>query len=173
MTTNPMKRPPLVRVLLLVAGALAIVMLTRIPQVRSIVDPQGFARIPEATLYYPGSVVLAERHAPASGPSPAAYLVALSSDAPMEDIIAFYRAEFRDRPGWANDGSESSMWSTLEAAACTWHNESVTVRIGFPDKERWLKRQELTGASPNWPSTTLYHFYVLDKTSQSVSRDPC
>jgi hypothetical protein len=137
------------------------------------VRPAQLAAMEEARLVYPGSVLLKEGRAPAFDGSPAMYDATYISDSPLADVKAFYREHFRARPGWVPDASTRAMTSTTEVASCTWHNGSVTLRIGFPEEREWLRRRDLEGRPGVRPGATLYEIVILDKVSGSAGRHTC
>lgn len=91
-------------------------------------------KLPEATLYYPGSTVLGsggyDFDKGLLGINDATYNQQLGADASNEEVVAFYARELPAR-GWATD-ERSGGRSTDELLGRAWRKGQLIFRLGLP-----------------------------------------
>jgi hypothetical protein len=120
------------RVALVVVSILVVVAAVDITVARfSVTDTDRLAERPEASLFYPGSVVLEGN----GGHNGTAFAHAeifriLGSQGSMEEILEFYNSELASR-GWETGGGSSGIRSTGETKVCAWHTDQLVLRLGF------------------------------------------
>lgn len=126
-----------------------------------------FSAIPEAALFYPGSVVLRSGGHGATSESNAERWTELGTDASLAEVQAFYEQAMTD-PAWLVGGGSSRIPGTNERQVCAWHNDRVILRVGFWRVSRWQREH------PTRPTyATIYSVDVIDRTTERTPPGPC
>lgn len=103
---------------------------------------QDLTQQPEAALIYPGSELLSDGGYDAEwtveGPMPAAVWMIYGSDAPIDDIVAYYDAELAER---GFDPAPAGR-STNEIASWSWRRDDLAFSLGHKDPDDWAERLE-------------------------------
>lgn len=104
-------------------------------------------RMPEATLYYPGSYV---HYAGGSSDAlrvinrdPTIYSTTLATNDSRERVVAFYDAELT-RTGWSTVARGDVVSNSSESAAFGWQRGGVLIRLSFATGTGWLSESPLT-----------------------------
>ena len=133
-------------------------------------DPQrqpSFSDIPEASRFYPGSVILRSGGHAATSESEAERWTQLGSYASVAEIQAFYERQMAQAP-WVSGGGSSGVPGTNERQVCAWHNGTVILRLGFWRLSRWQRQYPNDQIFP-----TVYDVRVIDRTSDFLMPTPC
>ena len=135
-------------------------------------DPQrqpSFSDIPEASRFYPGSVILRSGgHAATSEIRGGAIRARLGSYASVAEIPGLLRATDSPDPIWVSGGGSSGVPGTNERQVCAWHNGTVILRLGFWRLSRWQRQYPNDQIFP-----TVYDVRVIDRTSDFLMPTPC
>lgn len=92
---------------------------------------------PVNSLFYPGSVVLRQGDHEPAFMQPTAYTWRqLGADATVDEVIAFYSADMKER-GWAAGGGGHVL--SEDDTACGWHTADLILSMVFPDVDRHRK----------------------------------
>lgn len=119
----------------------------------------GLGGYAEASLYYPGSVLLRTGHHASTSEAVAQTWKQLGSDASLLDIQAYYEHELAGR-GWVPGGGSSGILGTSERGICVWHNDKVVIRLSFWKPQKWRARYP---ADPSY--RTVYELALIERTS--------
>jgi hypothetical protein len=142
-------------VLVVVAIAVLAIALPRL----TATDQERLRQQPEASLFFPGSILLREGGHGATTGSVAETWRQLATERTMDDVLAFYRRELAAL-GWKTGGGSSAGLVTNESQACVWHTDDVVLRVSF------LKMDEFRKQYPSDPEhATVYELRLIDQAN--------
>ncbi len=159
-TPTPSNGTRLLRLAVLATfAAIGAIVLVVVAQPRQPSDNDRLRQQQEASLYFPGSVLLREGGSGASMGAAAEIWRQLRTDASEETVLAFYRAELFAR-GWATGGGSTVALGTHESQVCSWHTGTYTMRVSFWKMDDFVKQYPAdTGL------TTVYEVRLMDESS--------
>jgi hypothetical protein len=102
----------------------------------------------------------------ANSESSAAIWRQLATSAPMEEVLAFYRAELAGA-GWETGGGSSTLSTLHERQTCAWHRSDLIVRLSFWNMEQFAERYPNEGTY-----STVYDLSLIDHGS-TYNEDDC
>jgi hypothetical protein len=123
-SSTPRLRPRLLRLTALAALFPIAIAVLVVAWPRLIVSDQDrLSQRPEASLYYPGSVLISRGGSGATVAGAPAIRRQLGTDSSLDEVLTFYRRELA-ATGWETGGGSSAATGTDESQACAWHTET-------------------------------------------------
>lgn len=138
----------------IVAGivAILIVLATRAPTS----DVASLRERPQASVYFPGSVLLREGGREGTAPYGSAIWKQLGTDASFAEVLDWYDRELAAR-GLQPGGGSSGIPAWEEFQVCAWHSDDIVFRLGFLKMDKWSERYP--GSQP-YP--TVYELRLIE-----------
>lgn len=127
-------------------------------------DTAALHRSPEATLTFPGSLLLREGELHASSETSPTIKRQLATEAPMEDVVRYYAAALIAE-GWKEGASDSAYVAYSERQVCGWNRDGVRFRLSFLKPTDYHERYPLDP-----PHATVYEVRLIQTPTESDGR---